>query len=119
MRHRLAQVSPPVQERDKRAAAREPDSGLAGGVTAPYDSYSTEAAQLRLGRAGSVEHACALVVREIGKREPPVLGACSEDDGSSRDLVSFLEPDDVAIATGLEAGRAVWGCGPRAEFARL
>ena len=32
--HRLAQIGPPVQQRDERSAAGEPDGSLAGGVAA-------------------------------------------------------------------------------------
>ena len=35
--HRLAQVGAAVEERDERAAAGEPDGGLAGGVAAADD----------------------------------------------------------------------------------
>ena len=55
--HRLAQVGAAVQERDERAAAREPDGGLAGGVAAADDRDPGRAAELRLGRPGRVEDA--------------------------------------------------------------
>ncbi len=38
LRHRLAQVGAPVQQRHQRAAARQPDRGLAGRVAAADDA---------------------------------------------------------------------------------
>ena len=61
VRHRLAQVGAPVQERDERAPARQPDCSLSGGVATADHRDPRSAAELRLGRAGRVEDARALV----------------------------------------------------------
>ena len=49
--HRLAQVGAAVQQRDERAAAREPDGGLAGRVASPKhgDNGQLEAVTLKSG----------------------------------------------------------------------
>ena len=49
VRHRLAQVGAAVQQRDERAAAGEPDRGLAGGVAAADDADARRAAQRASG----------------------------------------------------------------------
>ena len=53
--HRLAEVGAAVEERDERAAAGEPDGGLAGGVAAADDRDARAGAELGLGRPGGVE----------------------------------------------------------------
>ena len=64
VRHRLAQVGAAMEQRHERAAAREPDRGLAGGVAAADHADARGAAELRLGRPGGVEDAQALVLGE-------------------------------------------------------
>ena len=76
--HRLAQVGAAVQQRDERAAAGEPDGGLAGRVAAADDADARGAAELRLGRPGGVEDADPLVLREAVDRQAPVFGAGRE-----------------------------------------
>src|SRR5262245_46050748 len=105
--HRLAQVGAAVKERDERAPAGEPDCGLAGGVAAADDRDARGPAELRLGWACRVEDARALVVPKLVEREPPVLGSGRENDRPSRDLVPFLQLDDVAAVAGLELDRAI------------
>src|SRR5436305_793763 len=84
-------VGAAVEQRDEGTAAGEPDGGLSGGVAAADDGDTGGAAQLRLGRAGRIEHAQALVVREFVEREPPVGGAGGEHDCARCDLVFFFE----------------------------
>ena len=112
--HRLAQVAPAMQERHERAALGEPDRSLAGGVAAADHADARRAAELRLGRAGRVEHARALVVGEILERQPAVLGAGRQDDGARDDLVPLLEPDNVAAVAGLERNARGTGVAGRA-----
>ena len=119
VRHRLAQIRAAVQQRHERAAAREPDGGLAGRVAAAHDADARGAAELRLRRPGGVEDAQPLVVGETVDREPPVLGAGREHHGARGDLVVVLEPHDVAPVAGLERHRPVGRRRPRAELARL
>src|SRR5207249_6996704 len=93
--HRLAEVGSAVEERDEGAAAGEPDGGLSGGVTAADDGDARSAAELRLGRAGRVEHAQALVVGQALEGESPVGGAGGKHDGACCDLVLFLQSYEV------------------------
>ena len=72
VRHRLAQICAPMQQRHERAAAGEPYGGLAGGVPAAHDSDAIGTAELGLGRPGGVEDADPLV---LGRgRRPGVAG---------------------------------------------
>ncbi len=64
VRHRLAEVGAAVEEGDERAAAGEPDRGLAGGVAAADDRDARARAELGLGGPGSVEDGQSL---ELGK----------------------------------------------------
>ena len=56
---------------------------------------------------------------EVGDRQPAVLGARRQDDGARRDLVIVLQAHDVALCSGLECERAIWGRGARVELPRL
>ena len=58
--HRLVEVGTAVEQRDERAAPREPDGGLPGRVAAADDRDARGAAQLRLGWPRRVEDAEAL-----------------------------------------------------------
>src|SRR5215472_8661466 len=117
--HGLAEIGPPVQERDERPTAGKPDRGLAGRVSSSDHRDPRRAAELGLGRSRRVEDARALVLREVGEWEAPVLGTGCEHDGSRDDLMSLLELDDVAAVPGLERDGAVRGGRPCAELARL
>src|SRR5581483_6338023 len=117
--HRLVQVGAAVEQGDEGAAACEPDRRLPCGVAAADDGDARGAAQLRLGRAGGVEDAQSLVLREIVAGEPPVLGARREHHGSRGNLVALLEPNDVPARTRLERERSVRRRRSRAELARL
>ena len=55
VRHCLAEVGAAVEEGDERTPAREPDSGLAGGVAAADDRDTRAGAELGLGGPGGVE----------------------------------------------------------------
>src|SRR5918996_4877509 len=76
--HRLAQVGAAVKQRHERAAAREPDGGLAGGVASADHDDPLGAAQLCLGWPGGVEDPNALVLGESLDRKAPVLRAGRE-----------------------------------------
>ena len=118
-RHRLAEVRPPVQERDQGAAAGEPDRRLRGRVAAADDPDALGAAEPRLGRAGGVEDADPLVVGQSLDRQAAVFGAGREQHRPRRDFVALLEVDDLAVAVGLEPFRPVGRRRPRPELARL
>ena len=64
VRHRLAEVGAAVEEGDERAATREPDGCLAGGVAAADDRDARAGAELGLGGPGGVEDRQPL---ELGK----------------------------------------------------
>ena len=119
VRHRLAQVGAAVEQRDERAAAGEPDGGLAGGVAAADDADARGAAELRLGRPGGVEDAHALELREPVDREAPVLRAGREQDGARGDLVVLFEAHEWRPSPGFERERAVGRRGAGVELARL
>src|SRR5262249_25673035 len=78
--HRLAQVGAAVQQRDERAAAREPDGGLAGRIPSADDADAGRSAALRLGRPGCVAHAHTVVIPEADGGETAVLHAGPEPD---------------------------------------
>ena len=65
--HRLAEVGAAVEEGDERAAAGEPDRGLAGGVAAADDRDARAGAELGLGRPGGVEDASVPRTRRGGR----------------------------------------------------
>ncbi len=92
--HRLAEVGAAVEERDERAAAGEPDGGLAGGVPAADDRDAQAGAELRLGCPGGVEDRQSLELGEAVDRQPPVLSARREQDGARGDLLVVLEADE-------------------------
>ena len=117
--HRLAQVGAAVEQRHERAAAREPDRGLARRVPAADDGDARGAAELRLGRAGRVEHAEPLVLGQPLDGQAPVLRAGREQHRARGDLVTLLEPDEVASVARLERHRAVRRRRARVELARL
>ena len=94
--HRLAQVGSPVQKRDERAAAGQPDRGLAGGVAAADHGHPSRTAELRLGRAGCVEDARALVVGEIRRAAAAGTRHRSRGRRRARRSRALLELDDVA-----------------------
>ena len=119
VRHRLAQVGAAVEQRHERAAVRQPDRRLGGGVAAADDADAGGAAPLRLLRAGRVEDADPLVGVDVGDGQPAVVGARGEDDGAGAHLVSVLEPDEVAVGAWLEPDRAVGRGGAGAELPRL
>lgn len=108
-----------MEQSHERAAAREPDRGLPARVAAADDRDARRAAELRLGRAGRIEHAPALVVGELVEREPPVVGAGGEDDGACRDLVLVFQSHEMSAVAWLECGRAVRRRRPSAELAHL
>ena len=95
VRHRLAQIGAAMKQRHERAAAGQPDRGLAGRVAAADHADARGAAELRLGRPGGVEDADALVAREAVDRQAPVLRAGGDQDGARGDLVILFQPDDV------------------------
>ena len=64
VRHRLAQVGPPVKKRHQGAAAGKPNRRLSRGVAAAHDPYPGACASVSLRRAGGVENGQALVVLE-------------------------------------------------------
>src|SRR5205823_12325169 len=68
----------------------------------PTRRSSDLAAQLRLGRAGRVEHAHTFVLREAVEGEPPVGGAGGEHDGECCDLVLFFQSYEVSSVAGFE-----------------
>ena len=101
-----------MQQRDERAAAREPDGGLAGRVASTNHGDTFGAAELRLGRPGGVEHAHPLVVGEPVDGEAAVLRASRERDCKRGDLVVVLHlqdgrpfPVSSESAVGLPTGR--------------
>ena len=96
-----------MEEGDERAAAGEPDGGLAGGVAAADDRDALSRAELGLGRPGGVEDRQPLELREAVDREPAVLGARCEQDGAGGDLLVVLEADEVAAVSRFEGERAV------------
>src|SRR5438309_3138205 len=108
-----------MEERDERAAAGEPDGGLAGGVAPAEDGDAGGAAELRLGRPGRVEDADALVLVQVLERQPPVLRAGGQHDGASRDFVSLLELYEVAPVSRLERDCAIRSGRTHAELPRL
>ena len=101
-----------MQQRDERAAAREPDGGLAGRVASTNHGDTFGAAELRLGRPGGVEDAHALVSGEPLNRQAAVLRASRERDCKRGDLVVVLHlqdgrpfPVSSESAVGLPTGR--------------
>ena len=66
--HRLAEIGAAVEERDERAAAGEPDGGLAGGVAAADHRDARAGAELGLGRPGGVEDRQSLELGEAVDR---------------------------------------------------
>ena len=98
--HRLAQVGAAVEQRHQRAAARQPDRGLPGGVPAADDADARGAADLRLGRPGGVEDADSLVVGEALDRQPPVLRAGREQHVAATISLPSSSVDDVAPVDG-------------------
>src|SRR6478735_7168562 len=108
-----------MKQGHERAAAREPDGRLPGGVPSTDDSDPGGAAQLRLGRAGGVEDTHTLEVGQIVNREPPILSPRREHHRTGRDLVTFLQPNDVASVARLERDRAIGSSRTGAELARL
>lgn len=91
-----------MQQRDERAAAREPDGGLAGRVASADHADARGAAELCLRGARGVEHAHALVVGEPVDREAPILRTGRQKDGAGGDLVIVLEAHDVASVAWFE-----------------
>jgi hypothetical protein len=108
-----------VQQRDERAAAREPDGGLAGRVASTNHGDTFGAAELRLGRPGGVEDAHALVFGERLNRQAAVLRAGRQRDCQRGDLAVVLQSQDVASVSSFERKRAVGGCQPGAELPRV
>ena len=98
----IVSLRSPVKQRHQRAAAREPDGGLTGGVAAADHGDSLGAAEPRLGWAGGVEDAHALVLGESLNRKAPVLRARRKHDRARGDLVIVFEPDEVTSVPGLE-----------------
>ena len=98
--HRLAEVGAAVEEGDERAAAGEPDGGLAGGVAAADDGDARAGAELGLGRTGGVEDRQSLELGEAVDREAAVLGARCEQDGARDDLPVVLEADEMPAVSG-------------------
>jgi hypothetical protein len=98
---------------------REPDRGLAGGVAAADDGNAGCAAELCLRRPGCIERADALVVGEIGERQPPVLGTGCENDSPGGDFVPSLELHHVPPVVDPERSRAIGRRRPSAELACL
>ena len=117
--HRLAEVGAAVEEGDERAAAGEPDGGLAGGVAAADDRDARAGAELRLGRSGGVEDRQSLELGEAVDRQPAVLGARCEQDGAGGDLPVVLEADEMPAVPRFEGEGAVRRRGARVELARL
>ena len=62
-----------MERHDKRAAAGEPDGGLAGRVVAADDGHPRGAGELRLGWPDGMEHAQPIVVGEPVDGESPAL----------------------------------------------
>ena len=91
-----------MEQRHQRAAAREPDRGLAGGVGASDDGDARGAAEAGLGRASRVERAQPFEVRQPLDGKASVLRAGCEENRACGDLVTFLEPDEVASIARLE-----------------
>ena len=119
VRHRLAQVGAAMEQRHERAAAGEPDSGLAGRVASADHANPRGAAELRLRRAGRVEHAQPLVVGESLDGESPVPRAGREQHRARRDLVTFLQVHQVTAVARLQRDGAVRRRGARVELAGL
>ena len=70
LRHRLAQVGAPVQERHERAPTRERDRRLPRRVAATDHADALSGAELFVLWSGRIEHADALVVgqaRRVGE----------------------------------------------------
>jgi hypothetical protein len=101
------QVGAAVQQRDERAAAREPDGGLAARVASPKHGDTFGAAELRLGRPGGVEDAHALVFGERLNRQASVLRASREHDCQRGDLAVVLQSQHAASVSSFERMRAV------------
>ena len=74
---------------------------------------------MSLGRAGRVEHAQPLEVRQPLDRKPSVLCTRREKNGAGGYLVSLLEPNDVTPIARLQRDRAVRACRSGVELARL
>ena len=105
--HRLAQVGAAVEQRDERAAAREPDRGLARGVATSDDRDARGAAKASLGRPCGIEHAQSLELRQPLDGRTPVLRARREENRTCGDLVTLLEPDEVAPVARFQRDGAV------------
>ena len=91
-----------VKQRHERAAAREPDGGLAGRVASADHGDPLRGAELRLGWAGGVEDAHALVLGESLNRKAPVLRAGCEQDSPCGDLAILFQSHRVASVSRLE-----------------
>ena len=119
VRHRLAKVGAAVEEGDERAASREPDRCLAGGVAAADDRDPCAGALPGLGRPGGVVDRQAFEFVQPVDREPPVLGARREQHRARCDLAVVLEPEDVPTVPRFEGEGAIRRRGARVELARL
>ena len=108
-----------MKQRHERAAAREPDGGLAGRVASADHGDPLGAAELRLGWAGGVEDAHALVLGESLDRKAPVLRAGREQDRLRGDLAILFQPQDVASVSRFEGERAVGRGQAGVELPRL
>ena len=108
-----------MEEGDERAAAGEPDGGLAGRVAAADDRDARAGAELGLGGPGGVEDRQSLELRKAVDRWPPVLSTRREQDGTRCDLAVLLEADEVTSVPRFEGEGAVRRCRARVELPRL
>jgi hypothetical protein len=117
--HRLPQVGPAMQQGDQRAAPSEPHGGLAGRVASADDGHALGSAELRLGWAGGVKDADALVLVEVVDGQAPVLRAGGDQDRSGSDFAILPQLHDVAPVAGLERDRTIRRRQARVELSRL
>jgi len=100
--HRLAQVGAAVEQCHDRAAARKPDCGLAGGVATSDDGNPRCAAKVGLRRVCCIEDAQPLELRQPLVGWAAVLRASRSQNRARGDLVTLLEPDEVASVAWLQ-----------------
>ena len=91
VRHRLAEVGAAVEQRHQRAPAASQIAACAAELPPPTTPTRWAAAELRLRRAGGIEHGQALVVLEPVDRQAAVVGAGGDDDRPRRHLAVLVQ----------------------------
>src|SRR4051794_2334816 len=100
------------------ASPGEPDGGLGCRVATADNADAACGTAARLRRAGCVEDADPLELREPVDGEAPVVGTGRDHDCARGDLIAVLCADEVTVIVGFQGNGDVGGCGPGVELAR-